>query len=159
MQTSTYEIQELVELTGVPRRNIYFYVQQGLLPPPAGAGLAARYNAEHLLRLRLLPLLRRKGLKLDQIRLELDSMDAAEMQALLEREQEEPGNRAPEAVPPPLAAGLACTRYDLPGGILLLVPAGLPARHRALVEELLAVGGIREQGRGIHHRAQCAQRR
>jgi len=103
MQTSTYEIQELVELTGVPRRNIYFYVQQGLLP-----------------------LLRRKGLKLDQIRLELDSMDAAEMQALLEREQEEPGNRAPEAVPPPLAAGLACTRYDLPGASCCSCPPVCP---------------------------------
>ena len=36
MQTSMYEIQELVNLTGVPRRNIYFYVQQGLLPGGGG---------------------------------------------------------------------------------------------------------------------------
>ena len=35
------DIQELVNQSGVPRRTIYFYVQQGLLPPPEGAADAS----------------------------------------------------------------------------------------------------------------------
>ena len=66
MEETAYDIQELVDLSGISRRNIYFYVQQGVLPAPQGAGLAARYGEEHLLRLRLIPLLRQDGLRLDQ---------------------------------------------------------------------------------------------
>ncbi len=44
MTVDTYDIQELVAQSGVPRRTIYFYVQQGILPPPEGAGLAAHYT-------------------------------------------------------------------------------------------------------------------
>ena len=36
MSPQTYDIQELVGASGVPRRTVYFYVQQGLLPPPSG---------------------------------------------------------------------------------------------------------------------------
>ena len=61
MTVKTYDIQELVTQSGVPRRTIYFYVQQGILPPPEGAGLAAHYNEEHLLRLQLIPLMRGQG--------------------------------------------------------------------------------------------------
>ena len=64
------DINELVEKSGVPRRTIHFYVQQGLLPPAEGAGLAARYSEEHLLRLAAIPVLRRRGLRLDEIRRE-----------------------------------------------------------------------------------------
>lgn len=141
METSTYEIQELVTLTGVQRRNIYFYVQQGLLPPPVGAGLAARYTEVHLLRLCLLPVLRRKGLKLDQIREQLAGMSAAEMESILEREGREPMGQVRETVQSYEPAGHACTRYDLPGGIVLIVPAGLSARHQALAEDLLVAAG------------------
>src|SRR5919109_4051628 len=63
-----YTITELSELSGVNRRNIHFYVQQSLLPPPEGAGLGARYTDEHLLRLRAIPALRSRGLRLDEIR-------------------------------------------------------------------------------------------
>ncbi len=141
MESPTYEIQELVNLSGVQRRNIYFYVQQGLLPPPIGAGLAARYTEAHLLRLRLLPLLRRKGLKLDQIREQMAGMSAGEMTALLNREEGDPQLQARELAPVRLPAGQTCMRYDLPGGIVLLVPAGLSARHQALVEDLLSAAG------------------
>jgi DNA-binding transcriptional MerR regulator len=61
MDDQEYDIQTLVELSGVARRTIYFYTQQGIISPPSGAGLAARYTEIHLLRLRLIPLLRRQG--------------------------------------------------------------------------------------------------
>ena len=140
MEPQTYEIQDLVERSGVARRTIYFYVQQGLLPPPSGAGLAARYAEEHLLRLRLIPQLRRDGLRLDQIRDRLAGMSVEEMRVLLEH--------ALKAAPPPLAvreplpylptAAQACLRYDLPGGVILIVPTGLSAKQRGLVEQILA---------------------
>jgi DNA-binding transcriptional MerR regulator len=145
MQTKTFEIQELVDLSGVPRRNVYFYVQQGLLPPPSGAGLGARYAEEHLLRLRLIPLLRQQGLRLDQIREKLAGLQVTELQALADGLVQPPA--PPKAHPPltpplfperPGLGGQACVRYDLPGGIVVLVPAGLHPEYRPLLERILA---------------------
>ena len=140
MDTQTYEIQDLVERSGVARRTIYFYVQQGLLPPPSGAGLAARYAEEHLLRLRLIPQLRRDGLRLDQMRDRLAGMSTEEMRGMLERALNVPP-RTPvlrEPLPYLPTAAQSCLRYDLPGGVVLLVPAGLNAKQRGLIEQILA---------------------
>jgi len=78
-----YTIGELVSLSGVNRRNVHFYVQQGLLPPPQGAGLGARYSDEHLLCLRAIPVLRNRGLRLDEIRERLAGSDARSIEAIL----------------------------------------------------------------------------
>jgi hypothetical protein len=141
MENKTFEILELVDLSGVPRRNVYFYVQQGLLPPPSGAGLGARYGEEHLLRLRLIPLLRQQGLRLDQIREKLVGLGAAEMRTLLDAlsRPPDPSHIRPQPFhPSPLSGGQACLRYDLPGGVVLLVPAGLSSETQAMVERILA---------------------
>jgi DNA-binding transcriptional MerR regulator len=144
MRAETYDIQELVDLSGVPRRNIYFYVQQGLLPPPAGAGLAAHYNGEHLARLRLIPQLRGQGMRLDEIRERFNGLNLEEMEAMLaqphlpEPPLPMPSPSRPAAIPR-LPPGQACTRYDLPGGIVLIIPAGLRPEHRLLSEHLLTV--------------------
>jgi len=78
-----YTIGELVSLSGVNRRNVHFYVQQGLLPPPQGAGLGARYSDEHLLCLRAIPVLRNRGFRLDEIRERLAGSDARSIEAIL----------------------------------------------------------------------------
>src|SRR6185295_1920240 len=78
-----YTIGELVSLSGVNRRNVHFYVQQGLLPPPQGAGLGARYTDEHLLCLRAIPILRNRGLRLDEIRERLAGSDARSIEAMI----------------------------------------------------------------------------
>src|SRR5919112_3202069 len=78
-----YDISELSELSGVTRRNIHFYIQQGLLPPAEGAGLGARYSDAHLLRLKAIPLMRARGLRLDQIRERLSNLNTAGAEALL----------------------------------------------------------------------------
>jgi DNA-binding transcriptional MerR regulator len=135
MKKDSYEIQELVELSGVPRRNIYFYVQQGLLPPPAGAGLAARYNEEHLLRLRLIPQLRGQGLRLDQIREQFISLSPAELEGMMARPLAAP--RIERPVLPRPQVGQPCTRFDLPGGIVLIVPAGIAPEYRLVAERIL----------------------
>jgi DNA-binding transcriptional MerR regulator len=119
-----YTISELVSLSGVNRRNVHFYVQQGLLPRPLGAGLAARYDDEHLLCLRAIPVLRSRGLRLDEIRERLAGADARSIEAFL---AETPRSVPLDPVPPlgtpnptkPKARHLV--RYTLAPGVELLV--------------------------------------
>jgi DNA-binding transcriptional MerR regulator len=125
-----YTIAELSELAGVARRNIHFYVQQGLLPPPEGAGLGARYSDEHLLRLRAIPVLRSQGLRLDEIRAKLSGMDAASVESLL-HPQPTP------VVPGPQPRGEALMRYRLAPGIELLVSAEAAPLWRVKQAELM----------------------
>lgn len=142
MSERGFDIQELVAESGTPRRTIHFYTQQGILPPPQGAGLAARYGEEHLLRLRLIPLLRRRGLRLDQIRAEFSRLDAAGMQALLDE------SPAPLPVPQPtpgpaLPPGQASVRYDLGDGIVLYAPTNLSLAGQARLGRILRAATVR----------------
>lgn len=124
-------IQDLCERTGLPRRTIHFYIQQGLLPPPTGAGPGARYDDCHLLRLRLIPRLRQMGLRLDQIRDRFQDADLPALQAIEQQLGAPPvPNQAPPAVQPYL-------HYPLPGGILLAAPSNLPIAERKKLAELL----------------------
>jgi DNA-binding transcriptional MerR regulator len=120
-----YTIGELVSLSGVNRRNIHFYVQQGLLPPPQGAGLGARYSDEHLLCLRAIPVLRNRGLRLDEIRERLAGADARSIEALVaEAPQSAPPDRVPRCgtVPNPATPKAQhLVRYTLAPGVELLV--------------------------------------
>ena len=141
MSDPEYDIQTLVELSGVPRRTIYFYTQQGIIPPPRGAGLAARYGEIHLLRLRLIPHLRRQGLRLDEIRQRLDGMDLEAMRQHLAE--------APQPLTPPPALPLpgqvaesarsTFIHYPLPGGCTLIAPGDLDAEMQRKINQLITV--------------------
>ena len=124
-RVAEYTIGELVSLSGVNRRNVHFYVQQGLLPPPEGAGLAARYSDEHLLCLRAIPLLRNRGLRLDEIRERLTVSDTRSIEALLaEAPRSTPIDRKPRFETPPNPARAKAqhlVRYKLAPGVELLV--------------------------------------
>jgi DNA-binding transcriptional MerR regulator len=142
MSDSEYDIQTLVELSGVPRRTIYFYTQQAIIPPPSGAGLAARYNDSHLLRLRLIPLLRSQGLRLDDIRRRLEGLGQDSLRQELSGAQ--PGKQAAppaapiaEPGPPEDHAGRRFIHYALPAGLTLVVPADLPPEAQLKVSQLL----------------------
>ena len=134
MSDTTYTIQELTEHTGVPRRTVHFYSQQGVLPPPAGAGLGARYGEEHLLRLKLVPVLRRQGLRLDDIRERFEALSLEEMRGLLRAKPRPP-------VPPRPAPGEPSPQtvdlYRLPAGITLLAPDDLAPADREKLSALL----------------------
>ena len=78
-----YTITELEDLTGLNRRTIHYYTQQGVIPPPEGKGGAARYGEEHLLRLKLIKPLQESHLRLAGIREALEEMSLKEMQTLL----------------------------------------------------------------------------
>lgn len=89
MKQNLYTISELEKLTGTPRRNIHFYTQQKVIPPPAGTGGAARYRDEHLLRLLLIREMKKSHLKLSGIREALDAMNVEDMRDLLKRSRSE----------------------------------------------------------------------
>ena len=60
-----YSIDELARLAGVSGRTVRYYVQRGLIPPPAGRGPGRHYGQEHLERILHLRTLQREGLTLD----------------------------------------------------------------------------------------------
>jgi DNA-binding transcriptional MerR regulator len=87
---SEYIISELEEASGVSRRTIHYYIARGLLPPPDGAGLAARYGETHLLRLRLIEVLKRASLRLEGVREMLDAMSPEDLRRLTGYAEEHP---------------------------------------------------------------------
>jgi DNA-binding transcriptional MerR regulator len=134
-----YTITELSALSAVNRRNIHFYIQQGLLPPADGAGLGARYTDEHLLRLRAIPVLRNRGLRLDAIRERLAGLDGAAVRALLAPPPPDSAWGGP--TPAPLAGpGETVTRYRLAPGVEILIgPDADPSWHRRAAELAAAI--------------------
>lgn len=77
-------IRDLERESGLSRRTIHFYAQEGLLPAPDGAGPSSTYGEEHLLRLRLIPTLKSAGLRLDRIGCALDGLSLVEMRRLVQ---------------------------------------------------------------------------
>src|SRR5579883_2798170 len=141
-----FTIGELEVASGVPRRTIYFYVQQGILPPPRGAGLAARYQAAHLNRLRAIPRFRAIGWRLDEIR-EYFAKHAEEAIAAIaqggsvrEGEAREAGTLASPAPAAfaPSNPPVFLARYSLTPGVELLVRRDLPPEVAEQVGRLLA---------------------
>lgn len=141
MSDAEYDIQTLVELSGVPRRTVYFYTQQAIIPPPSGAGLAARYNDAHLLRLRLIPVLRSQGLRLDDIRRRLEGLDLDSLRQRLNEAQPSPAFAPPAPLPEKSMrddnAGRGFIHYSLPAGLTLIVPADLLPEEQRRVNQLL----------------------
>lgn len=135
-----YDIGELSELSGVTRRNIHFYVQQGLLPPAEGAGLGARYSDAHLLRLKAIPLLRAKGMRLDQIRERLSSLNTAGVENLLADVSRRIVTVA-DTDGGHLKGVRTLTRYQIAPGVELTVDAAGGQKTMARVAELLRACG------------------
>ena len=67
MNEKRYTIEDLQELTGYSRRTIRYYIQEGLLDPPAGRGRGGFYFDSHVRRLSEIKGLQDKGLKLAAI--------------------------------------------------------------------------------------------
>jgi DNA-binding transcriptional MerR regulator len=98
-------ISELAEAAGVTPRTIRFYVAEGLLPPPGGAGVNREYTGEHLLRLRAIRRLKDAYLPLGEIRRRLPSMSLDELRAIAEQPEPPPPATALEylaGVMPPI---------------------------------------------------------
>lgn len=125
--TARYAIGDLAGLVGSTPRTIRYYVAQGLLPPPVGAGPGAHYTDAHLQRLRLIQRLQRQHQPLSEIRQRLAQLGPREVSALVaEEEPEAPPDSALEYVRTVLAKGpsappMASTPAPSPP------PAALPA--------------------------------
>ena len=63
-----FYIEELAALAATPVRTIRFYIQEGLVPRPSGAGRGARYGREHLETLLAIRRWQEQGLALGRIR-------------------------------------------------------------------------------------------
>ncbi len=131
-----YTIQELSDLTGVARRTIHFYTQQEILPPPEGAGLSTRYRQVHLVRLKLIPILRQEGLRLDQIRNLYKKQDLVELEKRLKKaETAEKIETVPKSTP--AVQGKSLVHFSLPQGLMLLVPAEYSQKNPQRVSEII----------------------
>ncbi len=133
-----YTIQELSDLTGVPRRTIHFYTQQEILPPPEGAGLSTRYHQVHLVRLKLIPILREEGLRLDQIRNYYKTQELAELESRLASVKTSQ-KAAPEARPSPAPQGKSLVNFSLPRGITLLIPSEFVIKEPERVTKIISM--------------------
>ena len=77
-----YTLQELATAAGVSVRTIRYYIGEGLLPAPDGAGPQSHYTDSHLNRLRAIGLLKDRYLPLKEIRRELSGLDDEQIDRL-----------------------------------------------------------------------------
>jgi DNA-binding transcriptional MerR regulator len=68
MDQGKYLIDELCSLTGFSRRTIHYYVQNGLVDPPAGRGRGGYYADSHVGQLARIRELQDQGYRLEAIR-------------------------------------------------------------------------------------------
>jgi DNA-binding transcriptional MerR regulator len=81
-------LAELTEEADVSVRTVRYYIGEGLLPPPAGAGAGSAYGQGHLDRLRLIQRLKAAYLPLKEIRRRLAGLSDDDVRALLASEEE-----------------------------------------------------------------------
>lgn len=120
----TMTLDELTSATGVTVRTVRYYIAEGLLPPPEGAGRGARYTREHRDRLDVIAMLKARHLPLREIRQALRDLAPEEVAALAEEARGGPTDTtgapphtrmdAPPAMaasaPPPDSSALAYIR-------------------------------------------------
>ena len=68
MDQGRYLIDELCGLTGFSRRTVHYYVQNGLVDPPAGRGRGGYYSDSHVGQLARIRELQDQGYRLEAIR-------------------------------------------------------------------------------------------
>jgi len=88
MDKRKYTIKDLSVLTGFPVRTIRYYIQQGLIYPPAGGGRGSFYFDSHMERLLEIKNLQDKGLKLTEIQAILQDKSEPKIYKLARRPDE-----------------------------------------------------------------------
>ena len=80
-----FSVGELADLSGVSRRTVRYYVQEGLIPAPHGLGRGAHYGTGHLEQILRVKGMQEQGIPLDAIRRELASNGVASAAAEVHR--------------------------------------------------------------------------
>lgn len=117
MKTDKYTIEDLTELTGYTRRTIRYYVQEGLIEPPAGRGRGGFYYDSHLQRLRQIKSYQEKGLGISA------------MASLLKKESPEPAIPSREVL----------IRYEIIPGIEINVSREMEIKEPKKILEILKI--------------------
>lgn len=89
MGNDKYKIGELVELAGVTKRTVHYYLSRGLLPPSEGMGISTTYSDEHLYRILLIKKYQGNYLPLDEIKKIINSLSLDEVKEKLEENFED----------------------------------------------------------------------
>ena len=106
-----YTLQELADSADVSIRTIRYYIGEGLLPGPEGAGPQSHYTTSHAQRLRAIGLLKDRYLPLKEIRRQLTGLDEAQIDRLI---TELSGPLIDES--PDMAAPVAAPEESAPAG-------------------------------------------
>jgi DNA-binding transcriptional MerR regulator len=106
----TMTLGDLTEAAGVSVRTVRYYIAEGLLPPPEGAGPASAYGRGHLDRLRLIQRLKAVYLPLKEIRRRLAGLDDEAVREILDEGE---GAAMDDGAASPFEASLAGAREYL----------------------------------------------
>ena len=79
--SETFGIAELATRAGVTPRTVRYYVAEGLLPSPGGAGKLRTYTLDHLRRLQVIKRFKEAYLPLAEIRRRLRALSPAELES------------------------------------------------------------------------------
>jgi DNA-binding transcriptional MerR regulator len=143
---TTYSISDLAAAADVSPRTVRFYIQEGLLPPPEGAGRGSHYTAAHLATLRRIADLQRAGHALGAIRQLLAAAPIPHPPAPPGVVSPNPPTPAPPPPPRPARAPLLTstlvTKVEITDGVELLFDA---TKFRPTVEGLLALKALARQ--------------
>jgi DNA-binding transcriptional MerR regulator len=120
MESKQYTIEDLCELTGFSRRTIRYYVQEGLIEPPAGRGRGGFYYDSHLERLLKIKSLQDQGLRLSAI------------VPVLKRKE------LPE-LPREIVAREIWVKYPVVGGVEIHISRDLEEKERKKLDEIVRI--------------------
>jgi DNA-binding transcriptional MerR regulator len=144
-----YKLDELARAAGTSARTVRYYVQRGLLPPPAFRGKDTAYGREHLVRLRAIRRLQEAFFPLDAIAVELERRSLPEIERIaegLEVPTAQLGAPPPAAnltppmrssPPSPSALSRTFRRVELAPGVELSIAEDAPLESRMLAEKIL----------------------
>ena len=131
METKQYTIEDLCELTGFSRRTIRYYVQEGLIDPPAGRGRGGFYFDSHLDKLLKIKSLQDRGLRLSAILPVLKQRDVLESpQEIVSRE--------------------VWVRYPIAEGVEIHISRDLEEKERKKLDEIVRIARSILKGGGTN---------
>ncbi|HYQ89818.1 MAG TPA: MerR family transcriptional regulator [Candidatus Binatia bacterium] len=79
-----YDVYNLWGMAGVSSRTLHYYVHRRLIQPAIGSGTAARYTYEHVVRLRVIRILKKRRMTLREIGIFLDGFTLRELYSIAE---------------------------------------------------------------------------